>query len=65
MRRKPLWVYGIMCLVAAALPSVVGRPPANAQEYASRLSLMLAVSAVGFALIGWSAVTLWRDNRKL
>lgn len=63
MFRRPLWYYGILCLVAAALPSVLGKPAVDAAAASQRMLLMLIFSAIGFGLIGWSAYTIWRSNR--
>ncbi|HEY1786360.1 MAG TPA: hypothetical protein VGG30_12450, partial [Pirellulales bacterium] len=64
-RKRPLWYYGILCLMMAALPSIAGKPVVDPSARLERMSMMLFFSAVGFGLIGWNAYTLWRDNRKL
>ncbi len=63
-RHKPLWYYGILCLVMAALPNVVRSRPVDAAEQGSRMTIMMIFTVMGFGLIGWNAYTLWRDSRK-
>jgi hypothetical protein len=52
MRRRPLWYYGILCLIGAVLPTMLLPPPVDAAQAASRFTLQIVVSAVGLALIG-------------
>lgn len=62
--RRPLWYYGILCLIFAVIPNVVSGPPADAEARAVRFVMMVALSLVGFGLIGWSAVKSWRASKK-
>jgi hypothetical protein len=62
MRKRPLWYYGILCLMASALPQVLFPPPKDPQEISARFNAMLLFSAVGLVLIGVSAVQIWRKR---
>ena len=65
MGRRPLWYYGILCLIGATLPTMIAPLPVDAtvDAKASRLAIQLVMSAIGFALIGWHVVRTRRQNR--
>ncbi len=60
MFRRPPWYYGILCLIAAVLPTMVTDPPADPAQKAARFNSMVLFSAIGFALILVSAYRNWR-----
>jgi hypothetical protein len=62
MRKRPLWYYGLLCLVASALPQVLF-PPKTPEEASERLGAMVLFSVLGLALIGVSAVQIWRRKQ--
>jgi hypothetical protein len=63
-RHRPLWYYGILCLVMGAIPNVVRNPPVDPADKLSRFIIMMVFTVLGFGLIGWNGYTNWRDRRK-
>jgi len=60
LKPRPLWQYGLICLIAAVLPQLFFPPPQTPQDAAARFNVMVLFSASGLIMIVWSGVQIWR-----